>query len=562
MTRRSLLLSALALTLLVTAVAYSASWKRNEDRALRNARERLALYEDTLLSKLDKYRYLPFVISTNRIVLRMMEHRATPREASVLLREINDLSGSSAIYVMDAGGTTLAASNFDQPTSFVGHNYAFREYFTAAMRGGEGALYAVGTTSGVPGYYLSHPIRVGQDVGGVAVVKVELTRLREVWSKADETIMATDRYGVVVFSGREDWDYHTTRPLTPKELAAIRAGRLYAGKPLPPLEITVDTAPGPTWAIIEDQRFLAARTGIDSLGWTLSYLIPYTEIQESALRLAERVLLGGLLMTAVLMLAWEHRLKEITTLELAETRRISELDRLREESLRILADSIAHQIRNPLIGIGGNANLISKHHPKDEDTAEHVAVIMDCCKSLERVVAAIRDYIDIAPGVLDIPDFRLLVRTAREEAEALPGIRPEQAEWIVDLAPVRTRLDPKLLTNALVELFRNALESSPGLPVALAVTGKILPPDRCPPGSPPDTPCYAIDVDDDGPGMTANVLAHAPDPFFTTKPDSVGMGLTKVQRIVQEMRGELTLFSPVPGETVGVRARIILPIDA
>ena len=66
------------------------------------------------------------------------------------------------LYVLDAGGTSLAASDWDQPGTTVGQDLSFRPYVIDALGQGRGRFYGVGITSRKPGYYLSYALRRGQ----------------------------------------------------------------------------------------------------------------------------------------------------------------------------------------------------------------------------------------------------------------------------------------------------------------------------------------------------------------------------------------------------------------
>src|SRR5690606_40166045 len=94
---------------------------------------------------------------------------------------------AAAIYVLDADGVALAASNWREPTSFVGSDYRFRPYHYDAMRDGQATFFALGTVSGRPGLYLSRRVddAAGQPVG-VIVAKVEFDALESQWRKSGE----------------------------------------------------------------------------------------------------------------------------------------------------------------------------------------------------------------------------------------------------------------------------------------------------------------------------------------------------------------------------------------
>src|SRR5690606_39889107 len=93
------------------------------------------------------------------------------------LKIVRSRSGADELYVVDLVGDTLAASNWDEEGSFVGHNYAFRPYFTQAIAQGSGRFYAVGVTTGRPGYFLSSRVEHQGQTIGVVVAKVDMAPL-------------------------------------------------------------------------------------------------------------------------------------------------------------------------------------------------------------------------------------------------------------------------------------------------------------------------------------------------------------------------------------------------
>jgi two-component system C4-dicarboxylate transport sensor histidine kinase DctB len=62
------------------------------------------------------------------------------------------------IYVLNAKGMTIAASNWREPTSFVGSDYSFRPYFKEAAARGVAELFALGTVSRRPGLFMSRRV--------------------------------------------------------------------------------------------------------------------------------------------------------------------------------------------------------------------------------------------------------------------------------------------------------------------------------------------------------------------------------------------------------------------
>jgi len=109
--------------------------------------------------------------------------------------------GADVVYVMNTAGDCIASSNAGKADSFIGANYASREYFKAAMAGNSGNQYAVGKTSNIPGLYFSAPVVPDVGVHGVVAVKINVAALSHWVNQTDAFV--TDQYGVVIMSSDE-----------------------------------------------------------------------------------------------------------------------------------------------------------------------------------------------------------------------------------------------------------------------------------------------------------------------------------------------------------------------
>ena len=67
-------------------------------------------------------------------------------------------------------------------------------------------------------------------------------------------------------------------------------------------------------------------------------------------------------------------------------------------------------------------------------------------------------------------------------------------------------------------------------------------------------------VEDNGPGIPAEIMQRIFDPFFTTKEKGTGLGMAIVQMIVENHGGEIQVVSPLPGRNAGCRITIQLPV--
>ena len=135
----------------------------------------LRLAVSGLRGELARYERLPDLMDRNPVLVRALAPDADPvrlAAANLYLRHLARLMGLSDAYVMAPDGMTVAASNFDQPFSFVGERFDYRPYFTDALAGGQGRFSALGTTSGKRGYYFGRALRDRGRIVGVLVLKV------------------------------------------------------------------------------------------------------------------------------------------------------------------------------------------------------------------------------------------------------------------------------------------------------------------------------------------------------------------------------------------------------
>ena len=124
------------------------------------------------------------------------------RPETVKLEQIVQGASASVIYVTDASGLAIASSNWQQPDSFVGSNYAFRPYFTRGIADGKAEHFALGSVSKRPGLYISHRVGDASHPQGVVVVKMEFDGLERDWAAAGRPVMCRSICDSVGFSSR------------------------------------------------------------------------------------------------------------------------------------------------------------------------------------------------------------------------------------------------------------------------------------------------------------------------------------------------------------------------
>jgi PAS domain S-box-containing protein len=148
----------------------------------------------------------------------------------------------SICYLLDSNGTTLASSNRDTPSSFVGQSYAVRPYFKKAMQGSQGSYVAVGLTSKAPGYYTSYPVRdAAGGIVGVAVVKLNLDKLF-IDAFHEEYSFLVDPNGIILSSTGPDFLLRSLRPISEEVRRGLTRSQQFPALPEPPV-LPPDSAP-------------------------------------------------------------------------------------------------------------------------------------------------------------------------------------------------------------------------------------------------------------------------------------------------------------------------------
>lgn len=228
---------------------------------------------------------------------------------------------------------------------------------------------------------------------------------------------------------------------------------------------------------------------------------------------------------------------------------MSQLQTERSEGLNKLALSVAHQIRNPMMTIGGFAGLLRKSSTASEKDVEYLDIIRDEVKKLEGVVTAVVEYASITSAdkrSVKVSDVLYMALRRAEEGPQLAKMGEKGPEINIQCPVCSVEGDPEMLARALEELLLNALEArrsdTPRITMRAEKGESML----------------RISVEDDGEGIKKEFMPYIFDPFFTTRADKVGMGLCLAKRIALEHEGGLTLKSE---SGRGAVAELALPLE-
>ena len=322
------------------------------------ARGQLQLYAQSIRTLIERFSSVPEVLALDsdiRSLLRAPYDRQLRQALNQRLERLNAAAGSTVLYLLDAQGETLVASNWRDWSSFVGNNYAFRPYFQNALREGGARYFAVGVTTGIPGYFLSHVVRDEDgSLIGVLVVKLELEELQREWVDQPGVLLVADSHQVAILSNRPAWRFRTLQALDDQARAELIDVRKYAEQALKPLPSRVhryiddETAwtrlDGPDGA----RDYLWQRMTLPDEGWTLHLLSDPGNLADA--RLSYRLAAAGVWMTFAFLLLFLAQRRKNQRLQAGIRERLEREVALRTAELRQAQEGLVHAAKMAALG--------------------------------------------------------------------------------------------------------------------------------------------------------------------------------------------------------------------
>ncbi|WP_075292087.1 ATP-binding protein [Pararhizobium arenae] len=559
------------------------------DEASLQASSALRLAVSALSGHLSRYEPLPALIADHDDIQSLVQRPDDPAlrsAANTYLKGINTLLESADIYVMTLDGNTVAASNFEKPTSFIGQNFSYRPYFQDAAKGLQSRFYARGTTSFVRGYYFGSPILIDGRIRGVIVFKVDVDSIEASWQGGEYKLFVSDPEGIIFMTGSPEWLYSAILPLTSERLARTQASRRYAEAALKPLPYRESIEEGHRLLTISapggSREYMALSQYMSDADWTVNVLMDTASIRAQVRTVLIAIVLflclAGLAAAILIQRRaraeerlrmqvearneLEHRVEERTA-DLALVNRRIELEiaerRLTEQELRKtqadliqagklaglgqMSAALSHEFNQPLAAAKTYADsagmLIDRGRVEEaRDNVHRISGLIDRMASISKHLRnfARKPNEKLGPVAVDaVIEETLEIAAARLKlAGATVTVTPSPSGFVVKAGFVR-------LQQVLVNIITNAADAVEGLDdrhihLDLAEEAdKVL-----------------ITVRDHGPGVPAVIAERIFDPFYSTKGvgKGLGLGLSISYNIVKDFGGSLSVSNHPEGGAI------------
>ncbi len=534
----------------------------------KKAVERIGLYQNSLYNELTRFNFLPFVIARDQQLIDWSFKQSD--QANLALEDIKQASGANEVYIMNASGVTLSSSNWRSKSSFINKNFAFRPYFQEAIQGRNGQFFGIGTTSKKPGFYISTGVKNKNKVVAVTVAKVDLSILEDIWTNAGENIFVTNRDGVVILSSKKQWKYRSLYSLEELQLQNIKIQRQFSNQDLNSLSDNFNAQS--EQLNIDDTSYMHQEEKITNTDWTVHYLTPTNQIMQLATATWIKVGLALLVILSISLLLWLLQSRGKLKTSLKESEKLRELNSLlkteiehrhKVESELLIAQknikrtsklaamgqlsaSIIHELGQPLSAMKtyiASAQLPPKNNSNSADRERTILPKLDALvERMNKISQQLQFFSHDNKKELVKVDIRDALKGALIIIS--PALKQNNVELLLQFEdrPYIIKGDQIRIEQVLVNLINNAkaaveFSTIKKITIQIEIENKEN---------------IIVSIIDTGEGIPKETLQMLFDPFYTTKPSGVGLGLglTISSNIIHKFNGTLTaLNNKGPGST-------------
>jgi two-component system C4-dicarboxylate transport sensor histidine kinase DctB len=585
---KRILVSFIALFVFISTAAGHWYWHHSLETMQLQHQNWLNRFVETIDSKLDKYRHIPQLLSQDKELVDALQAPNNSAQIEVTnryLQQANKIILASDTYLLDRYGNTIASSNWNLPHSFVGKNFAFRPYFQYAIEGKQSAYFALGSTSGQRGYYYSFPVTYAADHIGVVVVKMDLSSIERSWQSDTSIYVATDSNNIVFMSSDSEWLFNSLTNIDEDTLTTVRDSRQYLQTHIKSLGFQGDLLASTTLLTnpkgnLFTKHYLATQreSGIPNL--ILRVLTPLSALYVDLFGFISVLALVFISIYLFVALAenrrYRHRQIEQLQAEAKQKLEFQVMERTAklhveidervktEKALRQAQDelvqaaklavlgqmsaSISHELNNPLAAIRSFAEngqrFIDKH--KVDRAKDNLSRIVALTERMAKISQQLKSFARRSDAN-ELSEVKLAPVVFSTIELIQPQLKSHQVklDCVVDQQDILVLINPIQLEQVLINLMTNAMQAMENctekrLNLTIELTDSAV----------------MIHVDDSGLGLVDYSSPTLFEPFYTTKENGLGLGLSISQQIIHNLDGHIHVSESALG---GARFSVELP---
>ncbi|HBV75299.1 MULTISPECIES: sensor histidine kinase [Vibrio] len=548
------------------------SWQHYYQSRLKASDLQLQQFSQHFLTQIEKYAFIPQLLAQNKRLTNTLldiENTSQLNNTNRYLEQINQLVNTSDIYLIDQKGNTIAASNWQERVTFIGQNFTFRPYFQVAISGQNSQYFALGSMSGLRGYYYSSPIVHHTEIIGVVVVKIQLSTIEDNWNDTQNSFVVSDNNHIVMMTNQDEWLYKSLIHLPEEQLLKIRRGQRYLDKDISSLDFMGDINTNPVEITINKKPslfngFLSISQYLPKQDLNVRILIPKMLILWDVLNVLLTLTLVSILLFLVVMFYRQRksRLLQIerirsqakqelefqvlertselhgeirTRIDTENTLRRTQNELIQTAKLAVLGQmsaSISHELNNPLAAIrsfSDNARqfLLKQDNEKVQQNLERIS---DLTVRMAKISQQLKHFAQrTSTHDLINSSINAVIKSADELMQPELKVHNVTLQLLIPAQTVTAKINTIALEQVLINTITNAIHAVSGQHSKiielelLEQKGHVL-----------------IHIRDNGCGISHEQLDHLFEPFYTSKQNGLGLGLSISQQIMQSMKGSIS----------------------
>lgn len=545
---------------LIILLALATIWITNAlltarfSESTRNRAEvRVALYTGNILSELQRNSVVPLLLARDPELISALQSRNYALTSARLISAQEEI-GAASIKLLDATGRIVAATDRKE----LGESLAKAPYFINAQRAKDTVFTVSERESGGYEFTYSRAVRSENQIVGVIVVGVDLSKFERSWSVIADAVAVADSEGRVILATEPRW-----RGYTMEDALAVRSAPSAIQRAL---QATTDWANEPPDAYVGGEAVMRIDARVPFRGWRIVSFSTYDSIRERVNAVLALEIMGIAILVALAFYQLSRRARlqsrrfqresaELRQLNTRLSREIAEREKAQKDlavaeqtlaqssklaALGEMSAAVSHELNQPLAAMKtylAGARLLLQR-TRVEEALSSFQRIDDLIERMGAITRQLKSYARKGGEAFEPVDLRACISSALTMMEPQLRTRAVRITRSVPKSPVMVMADRIRLEQVIINLLRNALDATrevrdPQIEILLA-TGEAA----------------ILSVRDNGQGIAD--LDKLFEPFWTTKKpgDGVGLGLAISSGIVNDLGGRLTARNAEGGGAV------------